>query len=50
MNFSFSNPKSYGVDIVFMAFLVVLVIFGLIMLTSASSDSAKMGLMTVPIF
>lgn len=43
MNFRFSNPKSYGADIVFVAFLVVLVIFGLVMLTSASSDLAKNG-------
>lgn len=39
----FSNPKSSGADIVFVAFLVVLVIFGLVMLTSASSEIAKNG-------
>lgn len=43
MRLRFSNPKSSGADIVFVAFLVVLVIFGLVMLTSASSDLATKG-------
>ncbi|MCX6788670.1 MAG: putative peptidoglycan glycosyltransferase FtsW [bacterium] len=41
MNLRFSNPKSSGADMVFISFVVIFVIFGLVMLMSASSEGAR---------